>query len=439
MVYLNRPLRGNFQKIFGKGSEVIIFVQSKVIKMLYIPTLQVTPYHSIAYYKPEKSYKKNKSLLNPIQKENLRKNYKSKDITKGSIKRLKRAIGNLVAISPVQKIVNPVIKREQKFRLTFITLTLSAPQGSITDHEITNLILKPFLKEMRRRKWFDSYIWKAEKQENGNIHYHITTNKFLHYSNLKYIWNKFQNKLGYVDEFEKKHGHRQPNSTDIHATYNIRNLQNYLVKYLTKKNKAGLEVTSKKWDCSTNLKRKESCEIEICKEIRKATWTLERAYPDLTFIRDRFTIYKHTKESEKIIFSRYVKEKFNEFKEIIRMTNKQYKIYKEYIKNEFNNITSQIKKVTMQTLQSIMPRQKDINQHLRDIDLNLPHVKGFIHHIQYRYNKSDTNATFSYTSTKTKEFIRKIAGLILSPEITITAIKSVPMPKVSPNQLRLEI
>ena len=127
-------------------------------------------------------------------------------------------------------------KRRFTFKLNFITLTLSATQTH-SDSEIKKKLLEPFIKYMKRNHSMNSYVWKAEVQDNGNIHFHITTNVFIHHMTLRNAWNGYQKNLGYLQKYETTHKHDSPNSTDIHSVRNIKNVGGYIASYVNKKDK----------------------------------------------------------------------------------------------------------------------------------------------------------------------------------------------------------
>lgn len=137
-------------------------------------------------------------------------------------------------------------------QFTFITLTLSAEQIHC-DKEIKRKCLMPFLQSLKRKSNFGAYLWVSEKQKNGNIHFHILSDKFIKWQLIKKLWNKAQNNLGYIDQFEKRHKHRAPNSTDIHSLKNINNPAAYITKYFTEE-KTLLPQCGRLWNCSQNLK-----------------------------------------------------------------------------------------------------------------------------------------------------------------------------------------
>ena len=100
-----------------------------------------------------------------------------------------------------------------------------------------------------------SYVWKAELQERGQIHYHITADCYVDLKELRQAWNNLQEKAGLLDDFYLKYGHRNPNSTDIHSVKKVKNIEAYLVKYISKTEEDKGSTVGKIWDCSTNLKK----------------------------------------------------------------------------------------------------------------------------------------------------------------------------------------
>ncbi len=217
-------------------------------------------------------------------------------ISPGSAKNLRRAIENLVAISIPKRATEFKTGRTFKFKVNFITLTLPCPQGKHSDKEVKSKCLDVWIKSAKRRFGLKSYVWRAERQKNGNIHFHLITDCYIHYEQLRDSWNDRLNHLSYIDLFEAKHGHRTPNSTDVHAVSKIRDLSAYMVKYMTKgvksadkyraqppwrnpeltmKHKKGdpqfirlmsieeMKINGRVWDCSANLKQKVKCDFVI--------------------------------------------------------------------------------------------------------------------------------------------------------------------------------
>lgn len=180
-------------------------------------------------------------------------------VTKGAQKRIRRSVDRILQLSEVQKIYNPVINSIQKFRLNFITLTVANTDKNYTAREMYDLCFKPFLRWLRETKKSQFYIWKAELQKRGQVHYHVVSNRFIMHDEIKAKWNELQKKAGLLEGFFNKFNHYNPNSTDIHAVYKVKDLSAYFSKYLSKitKDDDGNtidETTGKVWDCSRALK-----------------------------------------------------------------------------------------------------------------------------------------------------------------------------------------
>jgi hypothetical protein len=187
--------------------------------------------------------------------------------------------------------VNAILRRKRKASknskpyFTFVTLTLPSSQIH-TDKEIKRHCLNKFIIWMTRSKEVKHYYWVAEKQKNGNIHFHIIVDKFIDWQELKKEWNSCINTLGYVNRYSDKmskvsfseyynlraHGYKgtqnqmsktyitqkksnwtQPNSTDIHKLIDLDNPAAYITKYLTKGNDE-MAIDGRLSGCSDSLK-----------------------------------------------------------------------------------------------------------------------------------------------------------------------------------------
>lgn len=86
---------------------------------------------------------------------------------------------------------------KHKHFLTFVTLTLPSSQDH-KDEFIKRFIFWPWLEIIRRYYGVQEYIWRAEKQANGNIHFHILIDKFIKHELVRYHWNYHLAKYGYI-------------------------------------------------------------------------------------------------------------------------------------------------------------------------------------------------------------------------------------------------
>lgn len=136
---------------------------------------------------------------------------------------------------------------------TFTTLTLPYRQLHC-DRVIKRECLNQFLISMKREHNTKNYLWKAELQDNGNIHFHILFDKFLPWQDVRHVWNRAVNRLGYVDWFATEHNSLDPNSTDIHSLRKTRNVRAYIAKYVSKE-VGGRQICGHAWGRSDSLSK----------------------------------------------------------------------------------------------------------------------------------------------------------------------------------------
>lgn len=181
-------------------------------------------------------------------------------------KRLIHLINWMIFLTPRKRIYLQNSTRHLYFSIGFVTLTLPASQVH-SDQDLKARAFNQFLVEARNRWHVRKYVWRIEPQANGNLHFHILWDAFVHWQILRDTWNRIINKLGYVDRYRdemvKFHfdgfcpradllehwplksqqaayksgvesGWTSPNSTDVHRVKKIRKAGAYFSKYYTK-------------------------------------------------------------------------------------------------------------------------------------------------------------------------------------------------------------
>lgn len=233
-------------------------------------------------------------------------------------KRLQLAIHTLIELSGWKTATKPGTQDKFRFKINFITLTLPHRQTE-DDGKITRKALSEFLRKWKKRNPLLLYVWKAEVQDNGRIHYHLTTNQYYNAFKLRRDWNKQLKKLDIIHPVLKL----QANSTDVHSVARIRNLAAYLVSYYNKKDnyKRPLKRFHRRHDSKlkalhddayklpknylARLKRKPKCKLWDCSKAIKNPM-LVRQYNDPEVLEDNNRIYGSLKPyTEENYFSFY--------------------------------------------------------------------------------------------------------------------------------------
>lgn len=139
---------------------------------------------------------------NNESKKNLNKGFKTLGVSEVTQKKIRTACRVLSYSSEKRKVRDTKGNYIDHLGM-FITLTLPYEQIN-EDAEITKIILGDFLDRCRKLGFLKNYVWRAEKQKNNNIHYHILTDSFCSYSMIYRLWKLALEKLKYVTKYSVK-------------------------------------------------------------------------------------------------------------------------------------------------------------------------------------------------------------------------------------------
>lgn len=237
--------------------------RKKFVPIPFVDCLQIRNSALCLYSTPLEKLPRSKKQK--FTEKNLYNTYKG-DISKLSRKNISRAVQLLIQVSPIVWYINPLTGKKNHHRLTFLTLTFSCSKIVSLREEYQKSLL-PLLRWLKEVKKVENYVWKAEYQKRGQLHYHITTNKFIEWTELRNKWNYIQKQNGYLQEYFSKHNSYDANSTDVHAVYKIKDIESYLIKYMQKDVVSNNEddklpinenkCKGKVWGCSENLRGKQ--------------------------------------------------------------------------------------------------------------------------------------------------------------------------------------
>jgi hypothetical protein len=149
--------------------------------------------------------------------------------------RLKNAINWMLMFADRKHVHEKATGRNYSYRLGFMTLTLSAKQMH-TDEFIKEHMLQPFLYWLTR--YYSSlYVWKAESQLNGNIHFHLTIDTFVPKNSIRAKWNKLLAKHGYCKVFQDGSNDKGNAATQIKCVLSEKKCAADIGGYMSKKDR----------------------------------------------------------------------------------------------------------------------------------------------------------------------------------------------------------
>lgn len=271
-------------------------------------------------------------------------NYHNGMISSIARRKISRSVDYLTCMAKSKLMPRPWHGKHFTFKVSFLTLTLSSAQVH-SDQVIKSKLLNQFLIEMTRRWNVKLYLWRAEKQKNGNIHFHIMTDAFIPWNESRNVWNRIQQKLGYVTRYREnrrlwhsegfhfdpryskkwpyarqlkafKDGTRtdweNPNSVDIHSLRYIRNIKAYLTSEVAKNHKMTAEqkrmydalpeaeqekiklktrVSGQLWSCSNNLANLSGGNVDVDSGIEDELERIKQHNNKSVYDSDYFHVY----------------------------------------------------------------------------------------------------------------------------------------------------
>jgi len=131
-------------------------------------------------------------------------------------------------------------------KIMFFTFTI---KQNLTDTSETNKAWSYFLKLMRTRHNLNSYIWVAERQKRGAVHYHTLLDiPYIKYSEIKLLFSRSFARFNIeVSETNSVSGSKNGNS----IVSNVDKAVKYLTKYMTKELKQSF--TGRNYAISNNI------------------------------------------------------------------------------------------------------------------------------------------------------------------------------------------
>jgi hypothetical protein len=266
-----------------------------------VPYVSIRPSYIAIYSRPEGS--RQRSALQTANEVNLQETATRGLISRKAERRIKQGIDWLLYLTKTKTFYHYKHKKHYNFKINFVTLTLPSKQVH-SDKQIKKECLDHMLTILRQKYKVQHYLWRAEPQKNGNIHFHIVTDKFIPWSELRDHWNNITNKLGYVDKFKQKWNHRNPNSTDVHSIQKIGNISAYLAKYCTKQSSVRA-IEGKLWGLSTSLSKMKSSIEMRCNDIDAELNEICAAFPNRVLRMEYITIiYRTVKQWSQVVKGR---------------------------------------------------------------------------------------------------------------------------------------
>jgi len=203
------------------------------------------------------------------QLEVLRKNWGKVEVRNSMSKETQKKIRSFMCVwSRSIEVYNRLMKGNivgHPRKMVFITLTIAKKQAH-SDKYMKKNMLGRFMQQLKRKYGICHYFWRAEAQKNGNLHFHILTDSYIHKSAVNYEWDLIQYDYNYLDERPVYSINYGSPSTKIEAPRADGNVAIYCVKYCLKED-GYRRIDGRMWGCSSSLKDLEAFEMPMTSEL----------------------------------------------------------------------------------------------------------------------------------------------------------------------------
>lgn len=203
-----------------------------------------------------------------------------------AMKKIKLAVNWLCQAAMPKTVFDKSKNTYFTYKVGFVTLTVPAEASRLSAHEFNSKLLNPWLTLMRETEGLKHYVWKIETTKAGQLHVHVSIDTFIKWQRIRAAWNTLLKKHGLLDAYRAKYSgitfreyvklvrrdpskhpakYRKawkagtecdwtnPNSTDVHSVWKIKNIAGYIAKYMSKENELNTRFRGRIWSCSRGL------------------------------------------------------------------------------------------------------------------------------------------------------------------------------------------
>lgn len=227
------------------------------------------------------------------------------DLSDNAKKRFKKCCSALFDIATLAKLTG---KRKKRVRFVFTTLTL--PFGKIDDYAAKRAFSRT-LDKLKKYNFITEYVWRAEVQKRGALHFHMISTRYIPRERLRRIWSNALRATGEMKGFTVKYGLKDTQGVNIKEVYSTEGAVKYIQKYLSKDSKGKRAIKGRQWGASDGLRAFKPLDLPVytdggdnstwhktAKLMRRALFALEQPH---IYEMEYATLYSFAKNTHEAI------------------------------------------------------------------------------------------------------------------------------------------
>lgn len=193
-----------------------------------------------------------RNSVQDTSKAQLAKKYTAKGLSATAKKDIRRRVDNWEhAVIASQQMWSKGRERRRRY-FVLITLTLCAKQTE-DDKTIKRRYLNVWLQNLERVHKGINWLWVAECQHNGNIHFHVVVDRWVAFEWIKHTWNRVMSNGDMVERYRARFHKDDPPSVNVKGQKAMGNPAAYITKYLTGEKKVR-DMDGRCWGCCDRLR-----------------------------------------------------------------------------------------------------------------------------------------------------------------------------------------
>ena len=226
--------------------------------------LQLRSSHVLAYDEPVENRKNNDRKLS---------NIKLNDHSQ-ALRRFNKYISHMSMIFKSVKAIDPTKLQYKELKKVYLwsptMITLTVPRQRTDDKTFKREILNRIILIFKRKFNIKIYIWKAEAQTRGAIHFHFVVDRFCEFHHLRYYWWAILRDYDCIEKDEQNHYiPAEKHSRIIHCKqvkdldsmeqvlssyFDLKHNSDGSIQHKHDRSKSVREIEGKFYGCSDNLR-----------------------------------------------------------------------------------------------------------------------------------------------------------------------------------------
>jgi len=145
------------------------------------------------------------------------------------------------------KSLNPITQKSSFMKAAFLTFTIPDAHTMLDSKKGYEALLKHMIEYLIYHFGVSRYVWRFERQERGQAHWHLCVNKYCELHSVKTYWLRLLAKEGLTRDYYSKYNYDPSSAVVIEGISTDNELAFYFSKYFNKKTQSDKPTAGRWW------------------------------------------------------------------------------------------------------------------------------------------------------------------------------------------------